>query len=429
MNSMPFSFVIRHSSFGFLHSSAALALSYLLLGFAAASDWPQLLGPQRNGVADESEAAISKSFPAAGPKVLWKKTLGTGFAGPVVAQGKVIVFHRVIGDAMIEALDAATGASLWKSSYTTDYRDSFGFDNGPRACPSVADGKVIVHGAEGIVTALDLETGKTLWSYDTAKELNSGQGYFGRAGSPLIVDKKVIITAGGRNAKGAAGVIALNIGDGRPVWQSVEDEAGYSSPILRGDSWLVCWMRNQMNVCDVRDGTVKFTSRLRAEIDASVNASNPIPCGDDKFFVSACYDVGGVMWKLGAGGKLTQLWQKNDALDLHYGTPVYANGYLFGFHGRQEQGQTLRCISAADGKVMWESERARGGMLILIKDTLAVVTESGELWLVEAKPDKFHQLAAAQILKAGHRSFPAFANGVLYARDGSSMVAVSLKGE
>ena len=89
----------------------------------------------------------------------------------------------------------------------------------------------------------------------------------------------------------------------------------------------------------------------------------------------------------------------------------------------------MRCISAADGKVMWESERARGGMLILIKETLAVVTESGELWLVEAKADKFNQVATAQILKAGHRSFPAFANGILYARDGSGMVAVSLKGE
>jgi outer membrane protein assembly factor BamB len=125
--------------------------------------------------------------------------------------------------------------------------------------------------------------------------------------------------------------------------------------------------------------------------------------------------------------ELKQIWTGEGALDCHYGTPVYYDKHLYGFHGRQEQGQTLRCINAADGKSLWESPRVRGGGVIRVKDTLVLVTEGGELWLVAASPEKFNQLASAQILRAGHRSFPAFSNGILYARDGKELVAVDLR--
>ena len=403
-----------------------------LMARASGADWPQFLGPHRDGVADESEAAIARTFPAEGPVIKWKTKLGTGFAGPVVADGKVIVFHRVGDEARVEALDAESGKQLWSFGYATDYVDSFGFDNGPRASSTIAEGKVIVHGAEGVVHAINLATGEKVWSYDTVKELQSEQGFFGRASAPLIIGKRVIIICGGRNAKGAAGVIALGLEDGKLAWQSVDDQASYSSPVSKSDT-LLCWMRNQIVVCDAADGRVYFQSHLCADMDASVNAATPIWCSADTFFTSACYGVGAALWKIQEAGtpknravKLQQLWAGENALDSHYGTPVLFNGNLYGFHGRQERGQTLRCIRASDGKVMWESERVPGGGLLRARGILIVVTEAGELWLVEATPDKFNTLATAQILHAGHRSFPAFSNGVLYARDGKELVAVEL---
>jgi outer membrane protein assembly factor BamB len=428
----PSSFV-RASAWVIGHSTAAIALA-LLACAAAASDWPQFLGPNRDGAADESEAAIAKSFPSSGPKILWRAKLGTGFAGPAVADGKVIAFHRVGDEARVQALDATSGKELWAFSYATDYVDSFGFDNGPRATPTVVENKVIVHGADGVVHALNLKTGEKLWRYDTVKELKSPQGFFGRACAPLAVGKKVIITAGGGNAKGDAGVVALRLEDGKLAWQSVGDEASYSSPIVRG-SMVVCWLRNNLVVCDRETGFVEFSHRLRSDMDASVNAATPIWCGENALFTTAGYGVGGSLWKLTMTSEpknnptveLKQAWSGEGALDCHYSTPVFFKGHLFGFHGRQEQGQTLRCISAADGKSIWESPRVRGGTLLRVKGTLAVVTEAGELWLVEASPEKFNQFATAQILQAGHRSFPAFANGVLYARDGRELVAVELK--
>jgi len=382
-------------------------------------------------VADESEVAIPKSNPPE-PKLLWEKELGSGHAGPVAAGGKVAVFHRRGDQAVVEVLDATTGDEAWSFKYPTGYVDSFGFDNGPRGCPAVGEGKLVVHGAEGMVHALDFKSGKMLWSFDTAKETRSSPGYFGRACSPLITNGEVILTAGGKNENGAAGVIALNLTDGKLKWQAVSDQASYSSPVMHmngGVPLIASWLRNQLVVCDARDGAVKFTERLRSSMDASVNSALPIPCGDDKLFISACYGVGGSLWKWDDAGRLSQIWQKEDALDSHYGTPVYFGGYLYGFHGRQEQGQTLRCVRVTDGQVMWESESVRGGTLLRVKDMLVALTESGELWEVQATPDKFNLIRSTQVLRAGHRAHAAYAGGVWYGRDGKRLVAMRLTGQ
>lgn len=403
---------------------------FALMSAATAADWPQFLGPYRNGRADDSERALPDTFPTE-PKTIWSKSLGAGFAGPAVSSGQVIMFHRQGGDAVIEALDAASGSPLWAFSYSTNYADSFGFDNGPRATPTVHRGKVFAHGAEGMVHALDLKTGRLLWKYDTVAELQSPQGFFGRAGAPLVVGGKVIITAGGKNGRGPAGVIALDAESGKLVWQSVDDEAGYSSPIAYGppeERRLLCWMRNELWALDAATGKVRHHQRLRSTMDASVNAATPIPVGEGDYFVSAGYGVGATIWTLEPDdapfepGKLA-----DDLLESHYSTAVFADYHLYGFHGRQETGQNLRCIDLNEGKVRWESPRVPGGTLLLVHDKLLVVTELGELWIVKATPEKLNQLAVSQILRAGHRSYPAYSNGILYARDGEKLVGVKLR--
>ena len=113
--------------------------------FLLAADWPQFLGPTRAGVYAGND--IAAAFPASGPPIVWKKDVGEGFASPVVASGKVILFHRLSGREIIEALDASTGKNVWSYEYPTNYRDDFGFDEGPRSAPVVADGVVYTFGA------------------------------------------------------------------------------------------------------------------------------------------------------------------------------------------------------------------------------------------------------------------------------------------
>lgn len=393
-----------------------------------AADWPQFLGPDRKGVADASEPALSDSFKAE-PDQVWERSVGSGFAGPVVSGGKVILFHREGSDMTTEALDAKTGKELWRTTYVTDYVDSFGFDNGPRATPCVAGGKVFTHGPEGRVTALDLSTGKELWAYDTASAVNSQQGFFGRAPSPLVVEGKVIIAAGGSLGDKPAGLIALDAVTGKLVWNSTEDEAGYASPVLC-EGMILAWMRNKLWLVNPETGFVLDSLRLRSSMDASVNAATPVPCGDGRWFISAGYGVGAHLFKitpLQTPG-FEEIWDKPKVMDCHYSTPVFKDGFLYGFDGRQETGQTLRCIEVTTGKVRWESPGIPGGTLIRTGDKLLVVTEQGELWIVRATPEKFDQLTAMQILRSSHRSHAAFADGLLYARDTEKVIAIRLAG-
>ena len=189
----------------------------------AAQDWPQLLGPARDGV-----AAVPEGVKLAEPRLLWERELGSGFAGPVVAGGRVIVAHRRDDELVVDAVDAVSGVLLWSCKRATDYVDSFGFDDGPRGVPAVAVGRVFVQGADGIVDAIDLETGDRLWQVDTVSDYESPQGFFGRACSPLVMGDRVIITPGGARDGERAGVVAVEGKSGEPGGRGVKEEASYA---------------------------------------------------------------------------------------------------------------------------------------------------------------------------------------------------------
>jgi outer membrane protein assembly factor BamB len=124
----------------------------------AADDWPQFLGPSRNGI--YTGPPLADSWPATGPRVVWRKQVGAGFAGPAVSGTRLILFHRVAGEEVVESLDTRYGTSQWRYAYPTTYRDDFGFDEGPRAVPVIVNGRVYTFGAEGMLSAVELATGK-----------------------------------------------------------------------------------------------------------------------------------------------------------------------------------------------------------------------------------------------------------------------------
>src|SRR5262249_7239967 len=157
--------VVAHFSVNYNACYFSLPMRYLIIAatffaFAlqnAVTDWPQFFGPERNGV--YHGPALSEKWPANGPRVVWQKQVGQGFSGPVVTQGRMILFHRVGDREVVESFDARTGASQWQYGYPTNYRDDFGFDEGPRAIPVVANGVVYTFGAQGQLHAISLTTG------------------------------------------------------------------------------------------------------------------------------------------------------------------------------------------------------------------------------------------------------------------------------
>ena len=387
-----------------------------------AADWPQFLGPERNGV--YRGPALAEAWDADGPPVAWRRQVGEGLSGPVVVDGRVILFHRVSDREVVETFDERTGKSLWQYGYSTTYRDDFGFDEGPRAVPVVVDGVIYTFGAQGQLHAVELETGERIWSVDTMRRFGVPKGYFGAAGSPLVEDGRVITNIGGRDA----GVIAFDATNGEVLWTATGDGASYSSPVgatIAERPYVIFFTRNGLVGLDPETGELGFERRWRSRSASSINASSPVVI-DDLIFISAEYGPGaGVLrWD---GDRLTELWSSNDALSNHYATSVYRDGYLYGYHGRQEFGPSLRAVEFRTGEVRWSVDRFGAGSIVLAGDHLLLVRERGELVLAEASPEAFTPIVWAQILPPTIRAYPALSDGFLYVRNDDTLVALDLR--
>ncbi len=387
-----------------------------------AADWPQFLGPERNGT--YRGAALSDTWAKSGPRVVWKKPVGKGLSGPVVAQGRVIIFHRTGGREVVDALDAASGAVQWHYEYPTAYRDDFGFDEGPRAVPVVAGGVVYTFGAEGQLHAVELATGKRVWSEDTMRRYDVPKGFFGAAGSPLVDGGRVIANIGGPKA----GIVAFDEKTGAVQWTSGGDAASYSSGVIAtiGGRRLALFLtRSGLVGLDPATGTPVFQRAWRARAAASVNVASPLVIGD-LVFVSAEYGPGAGVFRVD-GAALSELWASDDALSNHYATSVHKDGVLYGFHGRQEFGQSLRAVDLRTGKVHWSEDRFGAGTVTLIGDRLLVVRENGELILAPATSAAFRPVAKAKVLSGTVRAYPAIADGLVYLRNADTLVCLDLR--
>jgi outer membrane protein assembly factor BamB len=388
-----------------------------------AQDWPQLLGPGRNGIYTGPE--IVPSFPRSGPPLVWKRDVGAGFAGPAVSAGRLILFHRVNNRETVEAMDALTGKTVWTFDYPTSYRDDFGFDEGPRAVPVIAGGRVFAHGADGMLSGIDFASGKLLWSVDTRQVFGAPKGYFGVASSPLVDGNRVLVNVGGKTG----GIVAFDAASGKTLWTSTSDEASYSAPIaadIAGQHTAVFFTRTGLVALDPASGAVRYQFRWRARMAASVNAATPIVV-KDQIFLSASYGTGAVLLQV-ANNAVKPVWSGDESLSNHYSTSVYKDGYLYGFEGRQEFGQSLRCIELATGKVMWNVEGFGAGTLLIAGEALVIMRESGELVLAPASPKAFRYASRAQVIPGIVRAYPALANGRYYVRNERELRALDLSG-
>ena len=396
----------------------------LLLGAGVtlgAQDWPHFLGPDRDG--RHVGPPLARSWPAGTPSELWRRPVGAGFAGPVVSEDRLLLFHRVRDREVLEALDAETGASIWRYDYPTTYRDDFGFDEGPRSAPVAADGRVYTFGAQGQLHAVDLETGAAVWRVDTRARFRFRKAFFGAAGSPLVEDGRVIANVGGPDA----GIVAFDAASGDVLWTLAGEEASYSSPVgatFGGVRHALFFTRDNLVSLDPASGRERFRRSWRARIRASVNAATPLVV-DDLVFVSAQYGTGAGLFRV-TGSGLDEVWRSNEVMSNHYATSVHRDGYLYGYHGRQEYGPSLRAVALESGEVAWDMPRFGAGSVLLAGDLLVVMRESGELVLAEASPEAFAPVARARLLRGTVRAYPALADGRFYVRNQDTLVAVRL---
>lgn len=386
------------------------------------ADWPQFLGPHRNGTTLETNLA---PWPKDGPRSVWQRKVGAGFAGPVVAQGKTLIFHRLADRETLTCLDAASGRELWEAGHPTNYRDDYGFDEGPRGTPAVADGRVFTFGAEGRLQAWNLADGRMLWNIDTRETFGARKGFFGPACSPLVERDLVVVNVGGR---GGAGLVACDAATGKVRWKATDDEASYASPvaaIVGGKRRIFAITREALVGVNPADGALLFRYPWRPRMEASVSAASPLVV-DELMFISASYGRGASLLRL-RNDQPEKVWEKDDVLSNHYATSVHRDGFLFGFDGRQEHGCDLRCVELRTGRVRWSEGGLKAGTVTLAGDQLLVLTEQGELIQAPASPAGFKASGRTQILPFGVRAHPAVAGGRLYARSKDRLACVEWK--
>ena len=392
----------------------------------AKGEWPQILGPQRNGLS--SETGLLDRFPEDGPKEVWRVPGGVGMSGLAISRGRVLTLVQRGGEQWLIALDAKTGAAIWQTSLAQEYRNAMG--NGPRGTPAISGDHVFAFTGEGILSAHNLQDGKQLWSHNVLKELSGKEAEYGMACSPLVVGDQVIVTAGA--AKGT--LVAFDTKSGKQLWTAGKDPAGYSSPALLnvgGRQQVVAFTGNSALGVDPAKGTLLW--RYPFNTNFNCNITTPLEIKGN-VFLSSGEDHGSVLLSLKSQAdkfEIGEVWSSlgtKSFLRNEWQTSMLLDGFLYGMDNVGGAGPIthLTCIDAATGERKWQQARFGKGNLIAADGKLFISTMKGELVLVRATPERYEELSRATVL-GSTRQAPALSNGRLFLRDDKEIVCLDVR--
>ncbi|MFG0319837.1 MAG: PQQ-binding-like beta-propeller repeat protein [Planctomycetota bacterium JB042] len=324
---------------------------------AVVEEWPGFLGPRRDGICRETP--LAERWGSEGPPKLWEAERGEGYASPAVADGRVVLCHRVDGDTHVDCHDLTTGRRFWRHSFPTTFRDDYIKNGGPRATPAIADGVVFVHGIEGRLIALELATGRVVWERHPTKEFGVPDLFFGVVASPLIRGDTVVVNLG---ASGGPCVAAFDRASGRLVWGAGDAwGASCASPVVGrfgGRERLLVLTGGKtrpptggLMVLDPDSGAVDFSFPFRSRTYASVNGASPVAIGGG-VLLTASYGTGTVLLDPGpanGGDAPVERWRKR-RWGIQFGTPVAVDGALWVVDGAPTRAGAIVRLDPATGE-------------------------------------------------------------------------------
>lgn len=392
-------------------------LLLLALPLLTAADWPQFLGPTRDGASAEVVPVWKDA-----PKVLWKQPVGEAHSSPVVAGGVVYAFYKPAGkDAdALAAFDAKTGEKLWEKSYDrAAFTPKFGV--GPRSTPAVHGGKVYTLGNTGVLACWDAKTGTVNWKVDTLEQFQADNLYFGVSTSPVVADGKVIVMVGGKKA----GIVAFDAATGKTAWQATDDPSSYSSPLVTGtgeSARVIALTGSHLRAVSLA-GKPLWAVPFKDLLNES--STTPVVAGD--LVIGSSVTAGSIALKGTAANTPTTAW-KNAELSCYFSTPVAVGPHLYMVNGGLSLNPTvtLRCVETATGKVLWAKPKVGKYHAALVKtgdDKLLMLDDAGRVILIQPDPAGYKELSRAQVCGTTW-AHPAVADGVVYVRDEKELVAV-----
>jgi outer membrane protein assembly factor BamB len=394
-----------------------IGISAIVFSSARAADWPNYRGPNYDGIS--SETGFSASWPEAGPKVLWKYSLGTGFASMAVSNGRVYATGNIDDKDFLYCLDVATGKEIWKKSYPCPLY-SKNHEGGPCATPTIDGNAVYTFSKDGDAIRFNASIGEIVWHKKLNKELGMKFPTWYFAGSPFIAGNLVIYNAGTYG-------VALNKNDGSMVWQNGKSACGYSTAVpyeIAGQKGVVMAVCDELVGLNPTNGKVLWKFPWKTSYD--INAADAIVSGDT-IFISSGYNKGCALLKIN-GGDVAKVWQ-NKNMRNQINCSVLFEGHIYGFDGQVGGGGKLTCIDLATGDKKWSQGGMGTGSLMIAGGKLIILGERGKLVIAEASTAGYKELASAEILTGKCWTYPVLANGRIFARNAAGqLVCVDVSG-
>ncbi len=384
-------------------------------------DWPQFRGPTRLGVV--SNVKIRQDWNENPPKLLWKHPVGKGWSSFAVVGNLAFTQEQRGADEVVVCYDVHTGEQVWVHADRVRYSNTMGGD-GPRATPTVFDSRLYAMGGTGILNCLDPRTGEVLWTHDVVADAGSSIAHFGMSTSPFIYDNLVVVNAGGDNNRG---VIAYNRTDGEIVWAHGDRKAGYASPVLAtfdGVRQLLIFGALGLAGHDAQTGEELWWFPWENETDN--NCVDPIVLDDGTIFLSTGYSKGTALLDVrrtaGKWAAEPVRWKTTTRFKAKINGPVVKDGYIYGL----DEG-ILCCFDPAGGEQKWKRGRYGYGQVLLVDDVILVSTETGEVALVEANPERYREIARFKAIEGKTWNHPALCRGLLLIRNDEEAACFDLR--
>ena len=382
-------------------------------------DYPQFLGPHRNGTVRGIK--LARDWSERPPQLLWRQPIGAGWSAFAVVGSSAITQEQRGEYEMVVCYDLMSGRERWSHSDHDRY-EATPAGVGPRATPTIAGDRVYTLGATGILNCLDLGTGERIWSEDILYDNNAELASWGMSGSPLVLDDLVVVSAGGREGKS---LVAYHKDTGEPVWRGGSDPAGYSSPLittLAGVPQILIFNYGSVAAHDPSSGKVLWQHPWSSSYSECV--AQPVPLPNDRVFVSSAYGIGCKLFQIARDAnnqlKAALVWE-TPRLKAKFTNVVHRDGYIYGL----DDG-VLVCLDLTDGQRRWKRGRYGHGQVILVdepdagkrqSDLLLVTAESGDVLLVEVNPNESKELSRFPALAGKTWNNPALAGQYLLVRN------------
>jgi outer membrane protein assembly factor BamB len=397
-----------------------IAASFAFSGNALC-DWPGLLGANRDGKASEQSSLSDKI--SGKPKMAWELPAGQGYAGASIAGDQVCLFDRKGRENRARLVELQSGKEIWSQTLPTTFFGGMDADKGPRCVPTITNDGIMLYDSGGEAHYLERATGNIRWSRKLLEEYQAEEGFFGVGSTPLVVNDRVIIVVGGRKG----GVVCLGLADGKTLWSVTKEEASYASPILlsdtQGDVAMVPTRTSILGLA-VADGKEIWKLPFGKK-SQSVVAATPLRLSDNRYFLTAAYDVGNVV--LEANETKANIVDRGEILSSQYATPVQFGDYLYGCDGREDfNNGSYKCISTKDWKVAWEEKDTSISHSIVIGDKILVTGVDGTLKAFRPDPKGYQELWKIDLPKGVYRAIPTYEGRTLIMKSESAWLAIDL---